>query len=60
MDLKRYNTLQEEVNKLLKIDFIKETHYMVWLANPVLVRKPNVKWRTCINYNDLKEILLEG
>ena len=49
MDSERYNALKDEVDKLLKINFIKEAHYPVWLANPILVKKPNGKWRTCID-----------
>ena len=55
MDLERYNVLKEEVDKLLKINFIREEHYSIWLANPVLVKKPNGKWRTCIDYSNLNK-----
>ena len=41
MDAKRYQALKDEVDKLLACDFIKESYYPSWLANPVLVRKPN-------------------
>ena len=43
MDPKRYNALKEEVDKLLKINFIREAHYLVWLVNPVQVKKTNKK-----------------
>ncbi|XP_074376769.1 uncharacterized protein LOC141718283 [Apium graveolens] len=26
-----------------------------WLANPVLVKKPNGKWRTCVDFTDLNK-----
>ena len=35
--------LQDEVNHLLKIGFVKESYYPNWLANPELVIKPNGK-----------------
>ena len=34
---------------------MKESHYPSWLANPVLVRKPNDKWRTCVEFIDLNK-----
>ena len=43
MDAERYQALKEEVDKLLSFDFIKESFYLSWLANPVLVKKLNGK-----------------
>ena len=43
MDAERYQALKEEVDKLLSNDFVKESFYPSWLANPVLVKKPNGK-----------------
>lgn len=43
MTLERYAALKEEVDKLLKNEFIRETYYLVWVANPVLVKKKNGK-----------------
>ncbi|RDX90228.1 hypothetical protein CR513_27937, partial [Mucuna pruriens] len=40
---------QGEVNKLL------EVQYPTWLANVVMVRKPNGKWRMCMNNIDLNK-----
>ena len=55
MDPERYVTLKREVEKLLEIGFISESFYLNWLVNPVLVRKPNGKWITCIDFIDLNE-----
>ena len=55
MDPKRYNALKKEEDKLLKINFIREAHYLVWLANPILVKKSNAKWRNYIDYSDLNK-----
>ena len=49
----------EEVDKLLKAKFIKEAHYPEWLANVVMVKKPNKKWRICIDYTDLNKVCLK-
>ena len=55
MDVERYQALKEEVDKLLKSGFIREAFYPNWLANPVLVKKANGKWRTCIDFTDLNK-----
>lgn len=51
----RYTAINEEVKKLLTADFIREVTYLEWLANVVLVKKVNGKWRVCINYTDLNK-----
>ncbi|XP_074366739.1 uncharacterized protein LOC141707460 [Apium graveolens] len=47
--------LKEEVDRLLEVGLIKESFYPEWLANPVLVKKPNGKWRTFVDFTDLKK-----
>ncbi|XP_074352775.1 uncharacterized protein LOC141691924 [Apium graveolens] len=47
--------LKEEVDRLLEVGLIKESFYPEWLANPVLVKKPNGKWRTCVDLTDLNK-----
>ncbi|XP_074356057.1 uncharacterized protein LOC141695732 [Apium graveolens] len=47
--------LKEEVDRLLEVGLIKESFYPEWLANPVLVKKLNGKWRTCVNFTDLNK-----
>lgn len=51
----RAEALQEEVDRLMKAGMVKESFYPTWLANPVLVKKPNGKWRTCIDFTDLNK-----
>ena len=55
MDTERYQALKDEVDKLLACDFIKESYYPSLLANVVLVRKPNNKWRPCLDFTDLNK-----
>lgn len=38
MDPYQYQTLKDEVEKLLDIRFIQEAFYPDWLTNPVLVK----------------------
>ena len=35
--------------------FIKEVYYPDWLANVVMVKKTNGKWRTCVDFTDLNK-----
>ncbi|RDX81360.1 Retrovirus-related Pol polyprotein from transposon 17.6, partial [Mucuna pruriens] len=48
--------IQEETSKLLKARFIREVKYPEWLANVVMVRKANAKWRMCTDYTDLNKV----
>ena len=52
---KRQNIIDKEVDKLLATDFIREANYSVWLANVVMVKKTNEKWRIFIDYINLNE-----
>ena len=45
----------DEVNKLLVANFIREVHYLEWLANVVMVKKANEKWRMCVDFIDLNQ-----
>jgi hypothetical protein len=38
---KRRETIRLEVNRLLKVGFIRSVDYPRWLANPVIVKKPD-------------------
>ena len=51
----RNKTVTEEVEKLLEADFIRELFYPDWLANMVMVKKSNDKWRMCVDFTDLNK-----
>jgi hypothetical protein len=58
--LRRFNeerrrAIGVELRKLLKAGFIKEVFHPMWLANPVLVKKKNGKWRMCVDYTSLNK-----
>ena len=55
MDAEIYKALKDEVDKLLDIGFVRESFYPSWLANPVLVKRPNDKWRTCVDFTNLNK-----
>ena len=42
-----------EAEKLLSAGFIQEARYTTWLANVVMVTKPNDSWRMCVDYKNL-------
>ena len=50
---KRQKAINEEVSKLLQARAIREVDYPDWLANVVLVKKANGKWRLCIDFTDV-------
>jgi putative transposase len=43
---------------LLEAEFIRPVDYPSWLANPVLVEKPDNSWRMCIDYMSLNKACL--
>ena len=47
--------LRDEFNHLLKAGFVREVPFAEWLANPVMVKKPNGTWRMCMDYTDLNK-----
>ena len=49
----RQKAINEEVGKLLQAGAIREVEYPEWLANVVLVKKANDKWRLCIDFTDV-------
>ena len=49
----RQKMINEEVGKLLQACAIREVEYPEWLANVVLVKKANGKWRLCIDFTDV-------
>ncbi|XP_020235170.1 uncharacterized protein LOC109815012 [Cajanus cajan] len=47
--------VEVEGAKLLEARFIREVQYTTWLANLVMVKKPNGKWRMCTDYTNLNK-----
>lgn len=45
----------EEVDRLLEADAIRDVQYPTWLANTVVVKKKNGKWRVCVDYTNLND-----
>jgi hypothetical protein len=46
---------RNEVKRLLSAGVIREVTYLEWLANTVMVKKANGKWRMCIDFTDFNK-----
>jgi hypothetical protein len=46
---------RNEVKRLLSAGVIREVKYPKWLANTIMVKKANGKWRMCIDFIDLNK-----
>ena len=55
----RDQAIAEEVHKLQEVNFIREVHYSDKLANVVMVKKANGKWRMCVDFIDLNKACLK-
>ena len=51
----RDNAIKDEVQKLMAVKFIREVYYPDWLANVVIIKKENGKWRMCVDFTDLNK-----
>jgi ribonuclease HI/transposase InsO family protein len=54
-DKEKCRAIGEEIHKLLAAGFIKKVFHPEWLANHVLVRKKDGKWRMCVDYTGLNK-----
>ena len=50
-----FNAVKDEVTKLKQARAIKEVFYPKWLANIVVVKKKNGKWRVYVDFPDLNK-----
>ena len=53
--LERQQFIAEEIKKLEAAGLVRGVLHPMWLANPVVVRKANGKWRLCIDFTDLNK-----
>ncbi|XP_075640542.1 uncharacterized protein LOC142612320 [Castanea sativa] len=49
------DAVKEEVLKLKQTGAIKEVFYPEWLANTVVMKKKNGKWRVCLNFTNINK-----
>jgi hypothetical protein len=53
---KRYESIHQAVNRLIKARFIMPVDYPSWLASSILIEKSNGSWRMCIDYTSLNKV----
>ena len=53
--LERQEFITEEIRKLEAAGLVRGVLHPTWLANPVVVRKTNGKWRLCIDYTNINK-----
>nr|GEU29962.1 hypothetical protein [Tanacetum cinerariifolium] len=51
----RRRVVKDEVAEWLKAGIVRKERYPTWVANPVLVKKPDGSWRMCIHLKDLNK-----
>ena len=54
-----YEAVKNEVTKLKQAGAIKEVFYPKWLANSMVVKKKNRKWRMCVDFTNLNKACLK-
>jgi hypothetical protein len=59
MSNEKVATTKLEVQRLLDAGFICGIQYPSWLANIVMVKKKNDKWRMCTYFTDLNKCCLK-
>ena len=60
LDPKRAQALKDEVDKLIRAWFIREAKYPAWVSNPVLIPKPDERWRYYVDFTNLNEACLKN
>ena len=53
--LEQQEFITQESRKLEAAGLVRGVLHPTWLANPVVVRKANGKWRLCIDYTDINK-----
>jgi len=59
MSVERVEATKAEVQRLLDVGIIRSVQYSKWLANVVMVRKKNGKWRMCVDFTNLNKCCLK-
>ena len=49
----------QEVKKLKEARAIKEVFFPEWLANIMVLKKKNGKWRVCVDFINLNRVFLK-
>lgn len=49
--------IKKEVEKLVDANFVKEIRFETWVANPILVKNSNEKWKISADFRDLNKAM---
>ncbi|GAA0138842.1 hypothetical protein LIER_00508 [Lithospermum erythrorhizon] len=52
---KKNQVIREEIEELIRVGAIQELQFPEWIANVVMVKKSNDKWRMCTDFTNLKK-----
>jgi hypothetical protein len=55
MSEEKVKAVEAEVQRLQDEKVTRKVKYPVWLANTILVKKKNGKWRICVDFTDLNK-----
>lgn len=55
----RREAIEEKVDKLIKAGLIREVFYQDLVANVVMVKKANKKWRMCVDFTNRNKACLK-
>nr|GEW23518.1 reverse transcriptase domain-containing protein [Tanacetum cinerariifolium] len=53
--LDKRKVVKDEVTEWLKAGIVRNVRYPTWMANPILVKNPDTRWRMCSNIKDLNK-----
>lgn len=45
----------KEVDELVQAGIVREVKYQTWVANPVMVKKNDERWRMCVDFTDINK-----
>nr|XP_043625551.1 uncharacterized protein LOC122596974 [Erigeron canadensis] len=49
----------EQVNEMVEAGILREVKYQTWVANPVMVKKPDGSWGLCVDFKDINKACLK-
>ncbi|GKB39276.1 reverse transcriptase domain-containing protein [Tanacetum coccineum] len=45
----------KEEEELLKADILHEVKYQTWVANPIMIKKRDERWKMCVDFTDINK-----
>ncbi|GKC94236.1 hypothetical protein Tco_1159678 [Tanacetum coccineum] len=57
--LEQNEAVCREVEELLKEDILRQVMYQTWVANPVMIKKRDGRWKMCVDFTDINKACLK-